>query len=219
MKKELLISAKFDTSDFDKSVERMQNRLKDLYAPADMVRAQSQTDSRLKQAGLGGERPGVSHEQYQKTAMNTRRELDGYIKEEVKNQEKLSKMITARADKIKDLKEQQKEAVKNSKEELDIKQKIARVEENNFRLKEYYKGRESTISQALDARKKVAPNDIPSLIQAFKGGGFQYGMSQNQFGTNPETLLICKLDIISQQWPRSDRPRKPDQESLNENLD
>lgn len=187
MKKELLISAKFDTSDFDKSVERMQNRLKDLYAPSDMVRAQQQTDNRLKSAGLDGGRGGASHEQYQRTAMNTRRELDGYIKEEVKNQEKLSKMIAGRADKLKELKNQEKETVKNSKEELEIKTKINRVEENNFRLKEYYKGREATINQALDARKKVSPNDIPSLIQAFKGGGFQYGMSQipGAFKANP----------------------------------
>jgi hypothetical protein len=187
MKKELLISAKFDTSDFDKSVERMQNRLKDLYAPADMVRAQTQTNSRLASMGMGDVRPGVSQEQYQKTALQARRELDGYIKEEVKNQEKLTKMITSRMDKLTQLRQAEKEAVKNSKEELEIKGKIARVEENNFRLKEYYKQREGTLNQALDARNKVAPRDIPGLIDAFKGGGFRYGMSQipGAFRQNP----------------------------------
>lgn len=187
MKKELLISAKFDTSDFDKSVERMQNRLKDLYAPADMVRAQTQTNQRLQQIGMGDARPGVSQEQYQKTQLQTKRQLDTFIKEEVKDQEKLTKMLVNREAKIKSLQEQQKQSVKNSKEELEIKEKINKLEENNFRAKEYYKQRESTINQALDARKKVAPNDIPGLIEAFKGGGFKYGMGQipGAFRQNP----------------------------------
>lgn len=187
MKKELLISAKFDTSDFDKSVERMQNRLKDLYAPADMVRAQTQTNSRLASIGMGDARPGVSQEQYQKTALQARRELDGYIKEEVKNQEKLTKLLTNRESKIKSLQEQQSKMKKDSAEELEIKTKIGRIEENNFRIKEYYKQREANINQALDARTKVAPRDIPSLIEAFKGGGMRYGMSQvpGAFKQNP----------------------------------
>lgn len=178
MKKELLISAKFDTSDFDKSVERMQNRLKDLYAPADMVRQQTQTNNRLSGMGMGDLRPGVSQEQYQKTAIQTKRQLDSFIKEEVKDQEKLTKMLVNREAKIKSLQEQQKQAVKGSKEELEIKEKITRVEENNFRVKEYYKQREANINQALDARTRVAPRDIPGLIESFKGGGFKYGMSQ-----------------------------------------
>lgn len=187
MKKELLISAKFDTSDFDKSVERMQNRLKDLYAPADMVRAQTQTNQRLQQIGMGDARPGVSQDQYAKTQIQTKRQLDTFIKEEVKDQEKLTKMLVNREAKIKSLQEQQKQTVKNSKEELDIKEKISKLEENNFRAKEYYKQRESTINQALDARKKVSPNDIPGLIEAFKGGGMKYGMSQipGAFRQNP----------------------------------
>lgn len=186
MKKELLISAKFDTSDFDKSVERMQNRLKDLYAPADMVRQTTQNNNRMAAMGLGDMRPG-GQEQYQKTALQTRRELDSYIKEEVKNQEKLTKMITLRQEKLVQLRKQESDAVKNSKEELEVKGKIARVEENNFRLKEYYKQRESTIGNALDARNKVAPRDIAGLIESFKGGGFRYGMSQipGAFGRNP----------------------------------
>jgi hypothetical protein len=187
MKKELLISAKFDTSDFDKSVERMQNRLKDLYAPSDMVRQQSQNNQRMAGMGMGDIRPGVSQEQYQKTALQTKRQLDTFIKEEVKDQEKLTKMIVSREAKVKQLQESQKLAVKNSKEELEIKSKIARVEENSFRLKEYYLQRESTISQALDARTKVAPRDLAGLMESFKGGGFRHGMSQipGAFRQNP----------------------------------
>lgn len=187
MKKELLISARLDTSDFDKSIERMQTRLKDLYAPQDAIRAQQLTDARLNAAGLGGARSGVSSDQYQRTTLQTRRQLDTFIKEEVKDQEKLTKMISVRMDKLTQLRNQEKEAVKNSKEELEIKGKISRIEENNFRLREYYKQRESTINQALDARTKVAPRDIPGLIQAMRGGGVGYGMSQipGAFRQNP----------------------------------
>lgn len=188
MKKELLISAKFDTSDFDKSVERMQNRLKDLYAPADMIRAQQNTDARLRSMGMmPGAREGVSQEQYQKSTLQTRRELDNFIKEEVKSQEKLTKIISSRTEKLNLLKQAQKEAVRDSKEELALKEKISRVEENNFRLKEYYKQRESTVNQALDARTKVAPRDIPGLIDSMKRGGVGFGLSQvpGAFRQNP----------------------------------
>lgn len=187
MKKELTISAKFDTSDFDKSVERMQNKLKDLYAPSDMARQQQMTDQRLRSIGMGDARSGVSSEQYQKTTLQVRRELDGFIKSEVKEQEKLTKIIQFRVDSLNKMKEQQKQAVKDSKEELELREKISRVEENSFRLKESYKQRESTINSAMDARNKVAPRDIPGLIESFKGGGFKHGMSQipGAFGQNP----------------------------------
>lgn len=186
MKKELLISAKFDTSDFDKSVERMQNRLKDLYAPADMVRAQTQTSQRLNQMGIGGmQSPG--NDAYARDTQKSRRDLDQYIREQAQGQEKLTKIISKRSEKLDELKKKQQELTKGSTEELQVKEKIARVEENTFRLKEYYKQRDSTLNQALDSRSKVAPRDIPSLIQAFKGGGFSYGMSQipGAFRQNP----------------------------------
>lgn len=185
MKKELTISAKFDTSDFDKSVDRMQNRLKDLYAPADQVRSQTQMAQKMNQMGINVQGPG--QDAYQRNVQRSRKELDTSLKEEYQNQEKLSKLITKREEKLKSLKDQQKELVKGSKEELDIVEKIGRVKENISKQNEFYRQRESVLNQTLNARKSVAPSDFPSLLEAFKGGGLKYGASQvpGAFKANP----------------------------------
>lgn len=171
MRKELTISARFDTSDFDRSVEQMQRKLKEIYAPADMVRAQSMTSQRLQGMGLGGNLSQPSQEQYQRATQQSRRELDALIREQALGQEKLGKMIVNRIDKLKELQEQQKKLVKGSQEELEIKEKIAKVEANSFRQKESYRQRDAALNQLLDAKERARPEGIERLLQAFKGGG------------------------------------------------
>jgi len=185
MKKELTISAKFDTSDFDKSVDRMQNRLKDLYAPADQVRSQTQMAQKMNQMGINVQ--GPSQEAYQRNMQRSRKELDSSLKEEYQNQEKLSKLIIKREEKLKSLKDQQKELVRGSKEELEIVEKIGRVKENISKQNEFYKQRESVLNQTLSARQSISPNGMPGLLEAFKSGGLKYGMSQvpGAFKANP----------------------------------
>lgn len=153
MKKELTIAAKFDTSDFDKSVESMQKKLKELYAPADMVRMQTQTAGKLQQAGMGGIM-GQSPEAIQKSGMTAKRELDNFIKEQAKGQETLTKLIVQRQGVLEKLKKKQDEMIKGSKEELDIKKQIAQVEENNYRMTEQYKQRDKVLNKALDMRQQ-----------------------------------------------------------------
>lgn len=152
MKKELTIAAKFDTSDFDKSVESMQKKLKEIYAPADMVKMQGQTSAKLEQAGLGGivSKPSES---VQKSGMTAKRELDNFIKEQAKGQETLTKLIVQRQDVLEKLKKKQEGMIEGSKKELDLKKQIAQVEENNLRLVEQYKQRDKVINKALDMRQ------------------------------------------------------------------
>lgn len=156
MKKEIEFKAKFDTSDFDKSVESMQKKLKEIYAPADMVRAQTQTAQRLQGMGMGGNLSQPSMEAYQRATQASRRELDQLIKEQASGQEKLGKLIAQRAEKIKELKDQQTQMLRGTKEELEIKEKIARVEENSARMRQMYLTRDQALNQAIDAREKMA---------------------------------------------------------------
>jgi hypothetical protein len=187
VKKELLISAKFDTTEFDRSVESMQKKLKDIYAPADMVRAQNMTGQRLNQIGLGGNMSAGTQDAFIKSTQQSRREFDSLIREQAQGQEKLTKLVSKREEKLKSLHQQQQQMIKGSREELEIKEKIARVEENNLRLREFYKQRDATLNQAIDARSKASPRDIPGLVDAFRNGGFRHGMSQipGAFRQNP----------------------------------
>lgn len=153
MKKEIVFQAKFDTSDFDKSVEQMQKKLKEIYAPADMVRAQTLTQQRLQGQGLGNiSQPSM--DAYNRATQQARREMDNAIREQVTGQEKLGKLIAQRAEKVKQLTDEQSKMVKGSQEELAIKEKIARVEENIHRQRQMYLQRDAAINQALNVRDK-----------------------------------------------------------------
>jgi len=165
MKKSLEISAKFDTSDFDKSVDRMQAKLKDLYAPADMIRAQTQTANRMNQMGFGVSGPSQANQE--RANLQYRKELDRYIGEEYKKQEALLKLLTSRASRLDALKEKQKEMVKYSDEELKLRDKIGRLEETQSRKRQEFRQREESLNAALNIKQAQQA----SIIQGYQNGG------------------------------------------------
>lgn len=171
MKKQIEFQAKFDTSDFDKSVEQLQRKLKDIYAPSNITNNQIQTAQRLQSMGLGGMMSTPTQDQYKKATQQSRRELDALISEQVKAQEKLGKLIVKRDEALKNLQQRQKTMIKYSKEELEIRQRIGRAEENNYRMREQYRQRDQAINQMLDAKQSIGPQGIGRLMQAYKGGG------------------------------------------------
>lgn len=171
MKKEFVFSAKFDTAEFDRSVEQMQRKLKDIYAPVDMMRMQQQTTQRLAGMGLGGGMSQPSVEAMQRATQQSRREMEQLIAEQARGQEKLGKIIAQRSEMLKKLQTQQKEMVKDSQAELEIKEKISRVEANNQQLRETYRQRDASLNQAMDARESMKPQGLERLAQAYNRGG------------------------------------------------
>lgn len=180
MRKELIISAKFDTSDFDKSVESMQRKLKELYTPKDQQKTAQNLQS-IGMGGAGGSTPGgmsqQSMEAYKRSTQSARRELDQMIKEEAKGQQQLVKLIEQRTGKLREMKELQKQAVKDSAEELKLKEQIARVEENNSRAKQAYKQRDAQLNQLVEARQNATPQGAQRLMNAYQGGGMGGAMT------------------------------------------
>lgn len=172
MKKEIKFSAKLDSAEFDRSVDQMQRKLKDMYAPADQVRQQTQWSQKMGNAGI----PGASaptQDAYQRATQQSRREMDQFLATEVKRQDQLSKNIEKRVEKIKELQKQQAELVKGSEEELKVKEKISKMSENNYRLREIERGRSQAINQTFDARDKITPNGFGSVVEGFKSGGIR----------------------------------------------
>jgi hypothetical protein len=132
---------------------------------------------------MGGLMSTPSPEAAQRTSMQSRRELESYIREQAQGQEKLTKIIVARSEKLEDLKKKQQELTKGSREELEIKEKIARVEENNFRLRENYKQRDSVLNQALDAKERASGRGVPDVARGRGGrGGDSSGPRMPAFG-------------------------------------
>lgn len=197
MKKELVISARFDTSDFDRSVEQMQRKLKELYTPANAQK----TAQNLQSIGMGGV-GGMSvpsMEAYKRSTQQVRRELDQMIKEEAKGQQQLVKLIEQRTSKLKELKDLQKQAVKDSAEELKIKEQISRLEENNSRAREAYKQRDAQLNQLIGARQQASPQGIQRLIQAYQGGGIGGAITAGgrMAGQNPGAALGMLGSILA----------------------
>jgi hypothetical protein len=189
VKKEFVFSAKFDTADFDRSVQEMQKKLKDLYAPADMARMQRDTAQRMQQNGMGGIMSAPSVEAYRKATQQSRREIDQMISEQAKAQERLGKIIAQRSEVLKKMQDQQKQMVKDSKEELDIKEKIARVESNLQQQREAYRQRDAAMNQSLDARESLKPQGMERLARAYQGGGIMGAAKAGYRMASPGAIL------------------------------
>lgn len=152
MRKEFELSAKLNTADFDKSVEQIVRKLKDVTQPISAM--QQSTAQRAQQNGLGGLSPQTM-DAFQKATASARKELDQMITEQVKQQEKLGKFIAQRTESIKKMIDEQKKLVSGSKEELEIREKIIRAEQNQQSLKEAYRQRDAQLNQSLDAKEAM----------------------------------------------------------------
>lgn len=152
MKKEFELSAKLNTADFDRSIEQMVKKLKDVSQPIGAM--QQQMAGRMQAAGIPG-MSAPSMEAYQRATANARKEMDAMISEQARAQEKLGKFIVQRAADIKKLINEQKQLVKDSKEELEIREKITKAEANQQALKDAYRQRNQQLNQSLDAREQM----------------------------------------------------------------
>lgn len=219
MKKTLEFSTKFDTSDFDKSVDRMQKRLKDLYAPSDTIRMQSQTANKLQQMGMGVNSPSQAHQE--RASLQYRKDLDKYIGDEFKKQEALLKLITQREAKFNSLKEKQKEIAKSTDDELKkqeallkVRETMGRLEENLARQKTTYRQRDEAINAAADiknaqdqnpeldfskiGKKTGRPGGMPALIGSIISGlGAVTGFAGNMYEAYTSSPLRTASAVAS----------------------
>ena len=148
MKKSLTISTRFDTQDFDRSITQMQQKLKDLYAPSDAIRMQSQTAGRLNQMGMNvGGPPGSAQERH---SIQYRRELANSMKEEFKKQEDRVREILKGEKGIENLRKKEKELTGDLEEQLKIRKKITEEMEKLSSKKEEFYNKDKALNQAAD---------------------------------------------------------------------
>lgn len=167
MKKEFELSAKLNTADFDRSISEMVKKLKDISQPISSM--QQNTAQRAQNAGLGGMSP-QSMEAFQKATQGARREMDQLISTQVKEQERLGKMIAGRNEALKKMVNDQKQMNKDSKEYLDIQEKITKTQENQQRMKDAYRQRDAQLNQALDAKEQMAAQTSQDIKSRNPGG-------------------------------------------------
>lgn len=182
-KKELVISTKFDTSDFDKAVESMQKKLKDIYAPADAVRAQTQTASRLERMGMPGIMGNPGQAGNAAATQAARRELEQTIRIEATAAANIGKEIAKKVEETKKLVELQKQLAKGSEDELKNKKQIADLEADIFKQRQQYKGMQQGLGQMTDVAESYHPRNAANMRGAYQAGGMS-GVGQ-WIGNNP----------------------------------
>lgn len=171
MKKQLIISALFDMSAFDKSVSEMQRKLKDLHAPRNMVGGQAQIAARLSAAGVGGI-TGPGQAAQERASLAYRKDLDGYIQKEYKTLEKLVERSVKRDELLKSMVKRHSEMTKNTAEELVLREKIGRVEETQARKRQEEERISQNLRQAADVKElqQKGPPSLPSKLLGMAGG-------------------------------------------------
>lgn len=179
MKKEIEFLTKIDTSDFDRAVESMQRKLKEIYRPADNAAAQRATATRLEGMGLGGNLSKPTTEAYTKSINQTKVAMDKFIADQAKGLQHSARLIADQEKGMAKLKAAQANMNKDSKEYLEIQEKIARTESNLARQREQAAGRYNAINQGLDARQDLEAQAPKSRFQrimgAIGGGGARMG--------------------------------------------
>jgi hypothetical protein len=178
MKKEIRFSAKIDDTEFNRSVEAMQRKLKDIYKGSDQGRTSFQNQERIAKAGLGPAPTQADRNRQDQTDAKARRDTDQFIKQQVRDQERLNKEINNRLKTLKALEELQKKATGDANRELDIKKSIAKVEDDIQKKRDMSRAKDAGIGQALDQRDAFAargpagrPQGMDRISQAYSKGG------------------------------------------------
>lgn len=148
MKKELRFSSVIDTKEFDRAIADMSKKLQNIYQASDRSRSQLDQKVAVNRAGLGAAPTTQDKLRADQDDRRVRREMDSFIKDQVKNQEQLSKMIAKQLD-------QKKELSKLAKEDLKAQEKVLDLERQIATNREKMKASQEQTGQALQARNQV----------------------------------------------------------------
>jgi hypothetical protein len=158
--KQIKISTKMDTADFDRAIEQMQRKMKQMSSSAETTSGGIAFKDRLKASGVGA---GSSESERQRAAQLDRQaktDQEKYIKEQIKREEELGKIYNARLEKIKKINE---EMAKGAKTELEAKREIAKLEERNQRTAQVLEAKRNVVTQNLPAPQQYGPPAPPRI--------------------------------------------------------
>lgn len=182
MKKELEFLTRVDTSEFDRAVDAMQKKLKEIYRPADNASQQRATATRLEGMGLGGNLSKPATEAFQKSINQTKVAMDKFIADQAKGLESAAKLIAKEDDTLKKMRTTQQGLNKDTKEYIDLQKQIQNQESNLSKQREQLAGQYKGLNQGIDARQAMEePARKPGFMDAFRtarGGDWRGGARQ-----------------------------------------
>jgi len=144
---------------FDSDMRQMKDKIKELYAPSERARMNQQNTQRMQAAGIGGSGlSGDATQAFKNAAKADIKELDNFISKQAKSQASLNTAIDNRTKKLKELKREYQEIVKLGKDDLKVKEDIARNEAKRSRLQDQVQQKITNTNAALNAREGVQNN-------------------------------------------------------------
>lgn len=166
----------FDDQDFNRSIDQMQKKLKEIYAPGDIARSQNSMNSRMTGAGIGGGfqpiNPGNN--------LQARREMDQMTIAQNRTNQALAQRIIERLNNETKISRMIKENNNLSKEEVGILEaKLKANQEITEEMMKQHTVRRQAIDKTL-ADKERRQTNMNNIIQ---GRGYQLdGMSFDETG-------------------------------------
>lgn len=159
MNKQIKFSTAIDTTNFDKSIEQMQRKLAQIYQKSDASRSAFETKASTGAVGLGPRSTMQDSARQDQMDRQSRRELDMFIKSQIKHQENLNQGLKKQL-------EMQKEIHKLSKEQQnELNQKINQTRSS-------LSASQGAVAEALKARQLPGYDGVGGF-----GGAAQRGLA------------------------------------------
>lgn len=184
-KKTLVFSAEFDTRQFDRDVEKMERKLRQLRSTAGVGQAHAAMSQRVGAAGLGA--VGMAEGGF--VNRESRRELDAYIREQSSGQERLLRLIGRRLEFTKSLTRELERQKALGGDVERVQERISRSQEQAARLRETYMRRDADLRGALSTREAMAPGGLMAVSQAFRDRGVGGAMGALRGMATPANIL------------------------------
>lgn len=154
-KKQIEIKAKLNTSDFDTSVTKLQQKLKSLQTDAGMPGSVQNTRNLAAKAGMyGGKADGSMDAKVKQTL----KELDDFSRKQFEMSEKTLANMKRREEQLKRLKDQEKDVTKGTQAEYDLRQKIAHVEAKRVQNASSYARRSGAFQASRETIESMDPS-------------------------------------------------------------
>jgi len=167
LKKELRISTKLETGDFDKTVADMQRKLKDIYSAAGPSTSLGIQD-RLSKGGFGAAPTESQRRQADLAEKQSRRDLDIHIRNQVKAQDEMNKKL---AEKLEILKK-----IQSTEGAIyDYNTKVKETKDQISKIQNSISQNQAGLNESLNLRDQMRPVGMARVAQGYQMGGFGGG--------------------------------------------
>jgi len=187
LKKELRISAKLDSGDFDKTVADMQRKLKDIYS-ASGPNTNIGIQDRLSKGGFGAAPTESQRRQADLAEKQNRRDLDIHIREQVKAQDEMNKKLAEKLEILKKIQSTEGAIYDYNTKVKEAKDEISKIQNNISQ-------NQAGLNESLNLRDRLNPKgpSFMGVAQGFQQGGFMGGMGA--MGISATAMGIAGLGI------------------------